>query len=211
MPELIEPKKHCNSCPRLTTFRQENSKLYPNYHNGAVNNIGPMDAEIMILGLAPGLQGANKSGKPFIGDQSGDLLYAALSKLGYTNGEFHNGNKFKLNRALVTNAVRCVPPQNKPTAAEINNCRPYLLSLIDNMPKLKVIFALGKVAHDTALRTFGLQVSAHKFMHGCEYKLREGLWLVSSYHCSRYNLNTKVLTEEMFLSALTQAQRLSRQ
>ncbi|MCK0069596.1 uracil-DNA glycosylase [Kordiimonas laminariae] len=211
MPELIEPEKHCNTCPRLTTFRQENRELYPDYHNGAVNNIGPMDAEIMILGLAPGLQGANKSGKPFIGDQSGDLLYATLSKLGYTNGEFHNGNAFTLNRALVTNAVRCVPPQNKPTAAEINNCRPYLLSLIDNMPKLKVIFALGKVAHDTALRTFGLQVSAHKFMHGCEYNLREGLWLVSSYHCSRYNLNTKVLTEEMFLSALNQAQKLSTQ
>ena len=209
MPQLLEPVKNCNTCPRLEAFRHDNAEAYPDYYNGAVNNIGPLDSEIMILGLAPGLQGANKSGKPFIGDQSGDLLYSTLATLGYTNEKFHNGEGFELKKALVTNAVRCVPPQNKPTAAEINNCRPYLLSLVDNMPNLRVIFALGKVAHDTALRTFGLRVATHKFLHGCEYQLKENLWLVSSYHCSRYNLNTKVLSEEMFLSALKQAQTLA--
>ncbi len=205
-PSLIEPPRECNNCSRLVSFRSENKHAFPEYYNGAVNNIGSLDSEIMVLGLAPGLQGANKSGMPFIGDNSGDLLYECLGELGYTTGNHQADiHKFKLKNILVTNAVRCVPPQNKPTANEIKNCRPFLLSLIENMPNLRVIFALGKVAHDTALKTFNLPLAQNKFGHGTVYSLNSTLKLVSSYHCSRYNINTKVLTKPMFLDVLNTA------
>ncbi len=165
----------------------------------------------MILGLAPGLKGANKTGRPFTGDFSGELLYKSLDALGWSNNLNTNDPRdgYELKNTLVTNAVRCVPPQNKPTTAEVNNCRPFLVALIEKMTNLKAIFALGKIAHDTTLRTFGLTLAHYKFSHAAVHTLPNGLKLVDSYHCSRYNVNTGVLTEKMFLTALTEMKKVA--
>lgn len=206
-----EPKADCQLCPRLVGFRRENQQAYPDFFNGAVASFGPLDAEFMILGLAPGLKGANKTGRPFTGDFSGDLLYKCLDTLGWSNEKNENrpDDGYQLNNILITNAVRCVPPQNKPTTAEVSNCRPFLISLIEKMPNLKAIFALGKIAHDTALRTFGLTLAHYKFGHAATHALPSGLTLVDSYHCSRYNVNTGVLTEDMFLTALKEMKKVN--
>ncbi len=206
-----EPEHTCSLCPRLVNFRESNKRELTGYHNAPVNNIGDVSGTVLILGLAPGLQGANKSGLPFIGDHSGDILYKSLGKMGLAKGDHHNiiSSQFKLTGVLISNAVRCVPPENKPLANEIHNCRPFLLSLIESMVNLKAIFALGKVAHDTVLKTFGKTLAANKFVHRSTHILTPKIHLVDSYHCSRYNLNTKVLTEEMFVSALTTAISLS--
>lgn len=206
-----EPEKDCLLCPRLVSFRRDNQKAYPDFFNGAVQSFGPMGAKHMILGLAPGLKGANKTGRPFTGDFSGELLYKSLDKLGWSNNSNTNEPRdgYELKGTLVTNAVRCVPPQNKPTTAEIHKCRPYLIALIEKMPNLKAIFALGKIAHDTALRTFGLTLAHYKFAHAAIHTLPNGLLLIDSYHCSRYNVNTGVLTEKMFLTALTKMKEVT--
>ncbi|MEX0299367.1 MAG: uracil-DNA glycosylase [Kordiimonas sp.] len=206
-----EPEKDCKLCPRLVEFRTDNQAAYPDFFNGAVQSFGPMDATYLILGLAPGLKGANKTGRPFTGDFSGELLYKCLDILGWSNdsNDNHPRDGYELKNTLVTNAVRCVPPQNKPTTLEVHNCRPFLVSLIEQMRNLKVIFALGKIAHDTALRTFGLTLSHYKFAHAATHTLPNGLTLVDSYHCSRYNVNTGVLTEEMFLAALRQMKKVT--
>ena len=203
-PHPPEPAPDCRKCPRLVKFRRDNARLYPDYFNGAVSSFGDEDARILVLGLAPGLQGANKTGRPFTGDFSGVLLFKCLELMGLTEGE--NGNHpddgLILRDVMITNAVRCVPPENKPTADEVNKCRPYLLSRIDALPRLKVIFALGKIAHDGALRTFGYKLADYKFAHAAVHILPNGLTLVDSYHCSRYNVNTGRLTEDMFMDAL---------
>lgn len=208
-----EPEKDCGLCPRLVEFREQNAELYPEFFNGAVQSFGPMSAEQLILGLAPGLKGANKTGRPFTGDFSGELLYKCLDDMGWTNGKNSNHPKdgYELSNTLITNAVRCVPPQNKPTTQEVHNCRPFLVSLIEQMPNLKVIFSLGKIAHDTLLRTYGLTLSHYKFAHCAVHTLPNGLTLVDSYHCSRYNVNTGVLTEAMFKDALLEMQKASKQ
>jgi uracil-DNA glycosylase family 4 len=199
-----EPEAECRHCSRLVKFRQQNKRLYPDHFNGAVSSFGDEHARVLILGLAPGLQGANKTGRPFTGDFSGVLLFKCLEALNWTMGV--NGNHpddgLRLREVMITNAVRCVPPENKPTTAEVNNCRPYLISRIAALPRLRVIFALGKVAHDSALRTFGYRLADYRFAHGAVHSLPNGLILVDSYHCSRYNVNTGRLTEEMFMDAL---------
>jgi uracil-DNA glycosylase family 4 len=193
-------------------FRQENARQYPGYHNGAVKSFGDRNARLLVVGLAPGLQGANKSGRPFTGDASGELLFATLTALGFTGGTFgnHARDGFVLKDAMVTNAVCCVPPENRPTAAEAANCRPFLISRIAGMARLRVLFALGKVAHDAVLRTFGLRLADHPFGHGALHRLPNGLSLVDSYHCSRYNLNTRRLTADMFTDAFRLAQAETR-
>lgn len=199
-----EPEKDCALCPRLVEFRRANEAEYPAFFNGAVPSFGDLKARFLIVGLAPGLKGANQTGRPFTGDYAGDLLYSCLTKAGWTKGQYDRrpDDGFELEGAMVTNAVRCVPPQNKPIGSEVNNCRPFLISRIEQLPNLKVLLALGKIAHDTTIKTFGLKQSAYKFAHEAVHQLPNGLTLVDSYHCSRYNVNTGRLTEEMFLNAL---------
>lgn len=199
-----EPDRECKLCPRLVDFRQDNKATYPDFFNGAVQSLGPEKAPFLVIGLAPGLKGANKTGRPFTGDFSGELLFKSLDQMGWTNDKNENrpDDGFELTDCRVTNAVCCVPPQNKPTASEVNNCRPFLLARIAGMKNLKVLMALGRIAHDTTVRTFGLRVAAYKFGHGAVHYLPNGLTLVDSYHVSRYNVNTGVLTEPMFMNAL---------
>lgn len=200
-----EPTADCTLCPRLVEFRRDNQVKHPTFFNGAVPSFGDEQARMLVVGLAPGLKGANQTGRPFTGDYAGDLLFKCLHTMGWAHGSYDKrpDDGFTLSDVMITNAVRCVPPQNKPIGTEINNCRPFLISRIDNLPKLKVLLALGKIAHDTTIRTFGLRQVDYKFGHEAVHHLPNGLTLVDSYHCSRYNVNTGVLTEKMFLSALT--------
>jgi len=194
-----EPPFDCRDCPRLAAYIDEVRGREPKWFNGPVPSFGSEDAELLIVGLAPGVTGANRTGRPFTGDYAGDLLYGTLLKFGWASGTYdadpHDG--LKLTRAMITNAVRCVPPENKPVGAEINECRKFLVSRIDALPRLRVILALGKIAHDSTVRALGGKLSAHKFGHGSHYEF-DDVALISSYHCSRYNTNTGRLTTEMF-------------
>ncbi|MFC3050759.1 uracil-DNA glycosylase [Kordiimonas pumila] len=204
-----EPKKHCTLCPRLAAYRRENIENYPTFHNGAVSNFGPITSEILIVGMAPGLKGANQTGRPFTGDFAGNLLYSSLLQAGFAEGTFgnHAHDGLRLKNTLITNAVRCVPPQNKPINTEINNCAPYLAALIKSMPNLKVILSLGHLAHTATVKAQGEKQAHYKFVHGKCQPLPNGIQLISSYHCSRYNVNTGVLTEPMFLGVLEQIKK----
>ncbi len=202
-----EPNRDCKKCTRLVAFRRDNKLQYPGYYNGAVRSFGDKTGQLLVVGLAPGLQGANKSGRPFTGDTSGELLFETLTLMGFTRGVFgnHVEDGFSLKDAMVTNAVCCVPPENRPTAQEAANCRPFLKSRIEQMANLRVLFALGKVAHDAVLKTFALKLADYPFSHGVLHQLPDGYALVDSYHCSRYNLNTRRLTPDMFRSAFVLA------
>lgn len=195
-----EPPADCPLCPRLVAFRQANAKTYPEFHNAPVDSFGDPAARLLIVGLAPGLKGANQTGRPFTGDYAGDLLYATLARFGYCEGTYaaHAGDGLALKDAMITNAVRCVPPQNKPTGPEINNCRPFLSARLAALPQLKVVLALGKIAHDSLIRACGLRLADYRFGHEAIHDLGNGLVLADSYHCSRYNVNTGRLTEAMF-------------
>ncbi|MDF1748859.1 MAG: uracil-DNA glycosylase, partial [Alphaproteobacteria bacterium] len=179
--------------------------------NAPVPSFGSLDARILILGLAPGMQGANRTGRPFTGDWAGDLLYKVLLDLDLAQGIYdrRSDDGLRLINCRIANAVRCVPPQNKPIGQEMTACRPFLDREVAAMPNLKVIFSLGKIAHDAALRTMGHKVSAAKFTHNAVHKLvhkgGRSMMLVNSYHCSRYNTNTGRLTEEMFCTAMQSA------
>lgn len=195
---------NCALCPRLVAFRMDNQKKYPEFYNGPVPSFGDPDHELLIVGLAPGLKGANQTARPFTGDYAGDLLYATLSKFELAKGTYGAvaSDGLTLNNSLITNAVRCVPPQNKTIAEEENNCRPFLVNQIRNAPRLKIILALGLVAHKAVLTTFDKKKSAFKFAHGALHSLGndmgKDITLIDSYHCSRYNTNTGRLTTEMF-------------
>ena len=201
-----EPPKDCPLCPRLAEFRAENRRAYPDYFNAPVPTFGSRDARLLIVGLAPGLHGANRTGRPFTGDYAGDLLYATLLKHGLAGGTYDRrpDDGLELVHCAISNAVRCVPPQNKPLPAEIRTCRPFLSGLIAAMPHLRAILALGKIAHDSVCDTLGARKSAHPFKHGGAYQVGRHA-LVSSYHCSRYNTNTGVLTTEMFDAVVKEA------
>jgi len=204
------PPHDCLLCPRLAAFRTENAKKYPDYFNGPVPSFGPLDARLLIAGLAPGLHGANATGRPFTGDWAGDLLYATLKKHGLAKGEY--GERADDGLALVdcriANAVRCVPPQNKPEPSEIKTCRRFLLSELDALGRVKVILALGKIAHDSVLKALDAKIAAHPFKHGVSYEIGK-YRLISSYHCSRYNTNTGVLTTKMFEDVVGKAKGLA--
>ncbi|MDG2321530.1 MAG: uracil-DNA glycosylase [Rhodospirillaceae bacterium] len=197
-----DPPLDCGKCSRLVDFRHANSKKHPDWHNAPVPSFGSANCTLLIVGLAPGLQGANRTGRPFTGDYAGDLLYPTLLKFGWARGTYKQSAKdgLKLKKCRITNAVRCVPPQNKPIGAEQKACRPYLVDEIAALPKLKTILALGRVAHEAIVATFELKKSAHPFIHGAKHPLPNGTMLTDSYHCSRYNLNTGRLTTEMFES-----------
>jgi uracil-DNA glycosylase len=200
-----EAPRDCPLCPRLVAFRDVNRRAEPTWHNGAVPSFGPHGARVLIVGLAPGLRGANRTGRPFTGDFAGDLLYATLLETGFARGIYAAApdDGLVLVDCMITNAVRCVPPENKPTPAEVAACRPFLAARIDAMPRLAAILALGRIAHDSTLAALGLRRSGFPFAHGARHELREGrLVLFDSFHCSRYNTNTGKLTPQMFRAVL---------
>ncbi|GAB5481774.1 MAG: uracil-DNA glycosylase [Parasphingorhabdus sp.] len=197
---FAEAPKNCRRCPRLVSLRKSLRKDQPEWWNAPVPAFGDPDAWLAIVGLAPGKEGANRTGRAFTGDASGDLLFATLNKVGLSDGEFQSraDDGVTLNGTIILNAVKCLPPENKPNGAEINNCRPYLIKALDGLPNLKVILALGKIAHDSVIRMTGSRLADHKFAHGAVHSLPGNRILIDSYHCSRYNVNTKLLTAEMF-------------
>ena len=195
----IEPSPDCAKCTRLVAFRGDNQALYPDFHNAPVPSFGPLDAEILVVGLAPGLKGANRTARPFTGDWAGDLLYPTLIKFGLATGTYGQSpdDGLTMTRARITNAVRCVPPQNKVIGAEIAACLPFLVAEIEAMPRLHTIVSLGLVSHNAVLKALGLKQSAYKFAHGARHNLGP-YHLAHSYHCSRYHTNTGRLTTAMF-------------
>jgi uracil-DNA glycosylase len=212
---LRDPGRDCPRCPRLLSFRTANRAAYPTWHNAPVPSFGGSDARLLVVGLGPGIKGANRTGRPFTGDYAGELLYATLLKFGFAEGRFQAGREetawpgdsLRLKDARVTNAVRCVPPQNKPLPAEIVNCRPFLAAEIGAMAKLRVIVALGRIAHEAVLKALSLKSAPFKFAHGAVHELPDGYILIDSYHCSRYNTNTGVLTPEMFEAVFDEARK----
>jgi uracil-DNA glycosylase len=199
LPPGTKPDHDCAFCPRLAAFRATNRAQKPQWFNGPVPAFGDPNGRLAIVGLAPGLQGANRTGRPFTGDYAGDLLYPTLIEYGFAKGVYQArpDDGLTLVDCRIVNAVSCVPPQNKPLPAEIANCRPFLLAAIENMPKLKAIVALGRIAHESTVKALGLRAVAAPFGHGAVHAAGR-LRLYDSYHCSRYNTNTGVLTPEMF-------------
>ena len=208
MPET-NPPHDCPRCPRLVGFRHDNRRAYPDFFNGPVPNWGDTAPGLMIVGLAPGLKGANRTGRPFTGDYAGDLLYATLRKVGLAVGAYDKrpDDGLALNGVLIANAVRCVPPQNKPTGDEIKTCRPFLVATVE-VHRPRAFLVLGRIAHDTLLSTLGEKRSKFPFSHGAEHTLGSGAVLFDSYHCSRYNTNTGVLTTAMFEEVVGRAATL---
>ncbi len=193
--------KDCHKCARLIDFRQENIAKYPSYYNGPVRSFGDLSAQVLIVGLAPGLNGANQTGRPFTNDYAGDVLYPVLKTHGLAEGNYGKraDDGFELRNVRITNSVRCVPPQNKVTGEEVKNCGAYLIEEMRSMPNLKIILTLGSVAHNAVLGVLGYRKAAFKFAHGAVHKLdKHGILMINSYHTSRYNINTGVLTYEMF-------------
>ena len=197
---FAEPDRDCDLCPRLREFILEKRKELPSYFNAPVPSFGDPNPALLIVGLAPGLHGANQTGRPFTGDWAGDLLFSAIAEYGFSSGHYsgHADDGLILNGAMITNAVRCVPPQNKPIGAECAACRHFLTDQINALTSVKAILCLGKISHDNTVRAMGLRLKDFPFGHHKIHDLSEGQRLYSSYHCSRYNTNTKRLTEEMF-------------
>ena len=197
---FVEPSRDCDFCPRLRQFILDLRYKYPDYYNAPVPSFGDRKPKLLIVGLAPGMHGANRTGRPFTGDWAGDLLYAALEKYGFTKGTYGAtaDDGLKLKGTMITNAIRCVPPQNKPVGAEANACRPFLTDQIAALSSIKAILTLGKISHDNTVRALGLRLKDYPFGHHKIYDLQKDRRLYSSYHCSRYNTNTKRLTEDMF-------------
>ena len=203
-----KPGRDCARCPRLATFRSTWRAKEPEWFNAPVPSFGPTDARLLIVGLAPGLQGANRTGRPFTGDYAGVLLYETLAKFGFARGEYaaRADDSLELIDCRITNAVRCVPPENKPTPQEIKTCRDFLAPTLAEMKKLSAIVALGRIAHETTVRALGVKLSDAGFGHGNRHQLGT-LALFCSYHCSRYNTNTGVLTPEMFREVFASVRR----
>ncbi|NDV86634.1 uracil-DNA glycosylase [Aurantimonas aggregata] len=199
-----EPGRDCPICPRLVAFREEWRGREPAWHNAPVPTLLPVGGrnavEMLVVGLAPGVRGANRTGRPFTGDYAGDLLYATLSRFGFANDRFaaRTDDGLELYRTAITNSVRCVPPENKPVGAEIANCRRFLEATLAEFPHLRCIVTLGRIAHDSTVRTLSARLATAPFGHGASHAVGS-LQVISSYHCSRYNTNTGRLTEAMFV------------
>jgi uracil-DNA glycosylase family 4 len=202
-----EPAKNCPLCPRLVAFRQENGRAHPDWFNGAVPSFGRDTARLLIVGLAPGLKGANRTGRPFLGDYAGELLYRTLLKAGLACGRHDPAapDELELVDCMISNAVRCVPPQNKPKPDEIARCRPFLIGRIAALPNLASLLAIGRIAHDAILDALQLKKRDFPFSHGARHALPGGLVLFDSYHCSRQNTNTGRLTTAMFEKVVAEA------
>lgn len=203
------PALDCPLCPRLAQFRHANALVYPQFFNAPVPAFGGLEARLLIVGLAPGLKGANATGRPFTGDYAGDVLYDILKNQGFAKGVYkqHADDGLELLDCRITNAVRCVPPQNKPETTEIHICNRFLQQEMAAMPNLQVVFSLGSISHQAVLRACGLKVSHAKFGHGAMHEIqpnfrKELLWLVDTYHSSRYNINTNRVTPEMIEDVL---------
>lgn len=196
-----DPDRNCPLCPRLVEYRHAVRARDPQGWNSPVPSFGDASASLLIVGLAPGVNGANRTGRPFTGDYAGELLYATLIEYGFATGQFlaRPDDGLTLQDCRITNAVRCVPPQNKPLPVEITTCRPFLIATMETMPRLRAIVLLGRVAHDTMLKTLGIRAVTAPFSHGAVHDAGR-FKLYDSYHCSRYNTNTRVLTPEMFRS-----------
>jgi uracil-DNA glycosylase family 4 len=196
-----EPPHDCPLCPRLVAYRDANRTAHPDWFNAPVPSFGPASARLLIVGLAPGVGGANRTGRPFTGDFAGELLYGTLSKYGFAQGKYQASpdDGLKLVDCRITNAVRCVPPENKPSPAEAGNCRVFLTATIESMPNLRAIVALGRIAHEAALRALRQRPPQYSFAHGAAHRL-PAVTLFDSFHCSRYNTNTGKLTAAMFES-----------
>ncbi len=196
---LNEPPRDCPLCPRLVALRLAQRAAEPSWHNAPVSSFGDSNARLLIVGLAPGLRGANRTGRPFTGDYAGELLHGTLIKFGFARGEYRAdpNDGLELVDALIANAVRCVPPENKPTPAEIKTCNRFLSGQIEALPKLRAIVALGRIAHEATLAALSQRRAQFPFRHGTAHGLGH-IRLFNSYHCSRYNTNTGVLTAQMF-------------
>jgi len=201
-----EAPRDCPLCPRLVQFRSTNRAAHPDYFNNPVPSFGDRTARLLIVGLAPGLHGANRTGRPFTGDYAGDLLYSSLLRHGLARGTYQQrpDDGLELIDCMITNAVRCVPPENKPLPPEIRTCRKFLSAQILAMPNVRAILTLGRIAHESVCKALSISVREFSFAHGAQHN-QGGLTLVASYHCSRYNTNTGVLTPEMFNAAVVAA------
>jgi uracil-DNA glycosylase family 4 len=197
----------CRQCPRLVQYLEQGRHKYPTYHCGPVAPFGDANAGLIIVGLAPGFHGANASGRPFTGDHAGILLYRTMHKFGFATRpeSLAVGDGLELVDARITNAVKCVPPENKPTTAEIRSCSQFLGAELKALTKSTVLLALGAIAHESVLRIFGLKPTEYRFAHGAEHRLPHAHWLIDSYHCSRYNTQTRRLTQQMFEAVFAQA------
>jgi uracil-DNA glycosylase family 4 len=202
------PGRDCPRCPRLVAFREAWRQSEPDWFNAPVPSFGPIDARLLIVGLAPGLRGANRTGRPFTGDYAGDLLYATLKEFGFAQGDYEArpDDGLTLVDCRITNAVRCVPPENKPTPQEIKTCRDFLLATIKEMTRLRAIVMLGRIAHETFIAAQSARQREYPFTHGRMHPMGE-IALFDSYHCSRYNTNTGVLTPQMFRNVFAQVRK----
>ncbi|MBP6013498.1 MAG: uracil-DNA glycosylase [Alphaproteobacteria bacterium] len=211
MRAMEEPAPDCALCPRLAAYRADNAAKQPTWFNAPVPSFGKSDARLLVVGLAPGVSGANRTGRPFTGDFAGDLLYGTLLKYGFARGTYlaKPDDTLTLVDCRITNAVRCVPPENKPTPEEATTCRVFLTATLEGMKNLKAIVALGRIAHDATLRAFGKKLAAHPFAHGAKHDLGRAT-LFDSFHCSRYNTNTRKLTAEMFEAVFAEAKQALR-
>jgi uracil-DNA glycosylase family 4 len=193
------PSSDCDLCPRLASLRHANRVAFPDWHNAPVASFGDLRAQLLVVGLAPGQRGANRTGRPFTGDHAGEILYHTLIAHGFAKGDYRArpDDGLELVDCRITNAVRCVPPENRPVGAEINTCRQFLRPELDQPPP-RVVLPLGSIAHGSVIRALGLRLAAFPFRHGVVYRPAEAPILAPSYHCSRYNLNTGRLTPAMF-------------
>jgi uracil-DNA glycosylase family 4 len=203
----IEPPSDCPLCPRLVAFRAEQRVAHPDWFNAPVPIFGHPDAQLAIIGLAPGLRGANRTGRPFTGDGAGGILFETLLRLGLAEGAYTGlpDDELRLKGVAIVNAVRCVPPANKPTPEEMRTCRPFLQNSLEALPRLKLVVALGQIAHQSAVKALGGKLPKARFAHGAEHRFPSGMMLVDSYHCSRLNQNTGLLTVEMLEAILSRA------
>ncbi len=208
-----EPPRNCPRCPRLVAFREQCRTEYPDWWNAPVYAFGDPGAWLALAGLAPGKHGANRTGRPFTGDYAGDLLFATLAEFGLSRGiyEARIDDGLTLGGAIIVNSVKCLPPQNKPAPAEISQCRPFFEKQMAALPQVRVVIALGKIAHDAAVRASDGRLAAYPFAHGAVHRLPDGRHLVDSYHCSRYNTNTGRLTPAMFADVFRTAVALKDQ
>ncbi len=205
-PEPDAPPLDCPLCPRLVAYRAANRAEQPGWFNAPVPSWGPLDARFLVVGMAPGVRGANRTGRPFTGDHAGLLLYQTLGRFGFAQGDYRAdpADGLTLHDCRIVNAVRCVPPANLPTPEEARTCNRFLAAELAGMPRLRVVLALGLLAHAAVLRTVGAPASRMKFGHGTFHALPDGRWLADSYHVSRYNTNTGRLTEAMFKAVVAE-------
>jgi len=202
----------CRRCPRLARFLDEGRARHPDYHCAPVAPFGDERPKLLIVGLAPGFHGANATGRPFTGDYAGVLLYETLHAFGWASAPISvsRGDGLELRGCRITNAVKCVPPANKPTSSEIATCNDFLRAELDALDRGTVLLALGAIAHAAVLRSSGLRAAAYRFGHAAEHRLPDGRQLIDSYHCSRYNTQTRRLTREMFRAVVGRASELAR-